>query len=77
MSRENASIPTAEPSFAISTSLPSGEALKWSGQGSKTHSAEQTHGEVTQKAGIVMLWGTRSFVHAPSWVPCLNSVQPS
>lgn len=69
MSHANASIPTAELPFAISTSLPSGEASEWSGQGSKTHRAEQTHGEDTQKAGIVMLCGKHSFVHTPSWVP--------
>lgn len=78
MSHANASIHTAELPFAISTSLPSGEALKWSGQGSETHRAEQAHGEIMQKAGIVMLWGKRSFVHIPSWVPYLNSpIQPS
>lgn len=66
MSRANASIPTAELPFAISTSLPSGEALKWSGQGSETHRAEQTHGEIVQKAGTGMLWGNHSSVHTPS-----------
>lgn len=77
MSRANASIHTGKLPFAVSTSLPSGEALKWSGQGSETHRAEQTHGVITQKVGIVMLWGKHSFVHTPSWVPCFNNIQPS